>query len=207
MDTVSRFVIQHEHHRTSCTWPLQHVTDASPAEDQPSSYAPPAGAPPPHTNHSGTPINEKSHEWGNNGQNDEYAQARNNDSYGSSSSPAPGYQQGYQQQPPQQQKKGGGFLNKLKQKIEGAGQPQQRYGQQQYGGGYQQQGMMGGGGYGGGYGQQPMMGGYGQQPMMGGYGQQPMMGGGMYGRPQRQGGGMGAGGAVSDTRRELIGGS
>jgi hypothetical protein len=161
-----------------CPLPLSWA-DPSPADDQPSSYAPPAGAPPPRTTNTGTPIDEKRHEWGDNGHNGEYAQARN-DQYGSSSSPAPG---GYQSQPPPPQKKGG-FLNKLKQKMEGAGH-QPRYGQG-YGGGYQQQGMMGGGGYG----QQPMMGGYGQQPMMGGYGQQPM-----YGRPQRQG--MGAGGAVS----------
>jgi hypothetical protein len=181
MDTVS----------PACSAVLTH----SPADDAPSSYAPPPGAPPSRNEHSSYQSTEEK----------ERSQIGSSPypDHSQSQSSYPSQGQYGQQQQQQPQKKGlGGLFDKLK---GAAAQAQQgRPGGGMMGGGG---GMMGGGGYGqqqhypqqgyggGGYGQQGMMGGgYGQQPMMGGgmmgggYGQQGMM------QPRRQG--MGAGGAV-----------
>jgi hypothetical protein len=162
---------------------------SSPADDAPSAYAPPPGAPPSRNDYQSTEEKER-------------AQAGSSyPDHQQSHSPYPGqgqYGQSPQpqlQQQPQPKKGLGGLFDKIK----GAAQQQQ---QQRMGGGYQQGGYVQQGGYGQqgypqqGYGHQPMMGGYGQQPMMGGgmmgggYGQQSMM----MGQQRRQG--MGAGGAV-----------
>ena len=105
---------------------------------------------------------------------------------------------GQQQLPPRPQEKSGGakgFLEKLMGKHSSSSQPQQGYGQQQYGGGHggypPQQPGYGQPAYGGGYPPPGYGGGYG-----GGYPQQGY-GGGMMQQPPRRSGGLGAGGGAA----------
>lgn len=121
-------------------------------------------------------------------------------------------QQAYGQQQPQspidvgqERGKKGGFLSKITSKLSSGGSSSRPYQQQGYGGGYPQQ-QYPQQGYGGYPPQQQGYGGYPQQGYGGGY---PQQGYGGYPQQQqrRQGGGMGAGGAMLGVGAGLVGGA